>query len=379
MSIHTVGKLHISKMFNPKKSTSAMRKSNGCLRSLPFVLLANVGVISSKKNTIIYFTAFCLHIIILYTICKLTFCSFSRINMNGTLITILIADVITLMQWWSLFIKRDKIVELAHILNSTSRDKQRNLHSFFMKCSFIFIVILMIISFFESLINMIFYIQYRSKTKLPCIYTFIPLETNYLFVVIVFIEVCNMYLTSALIYIPTFLHVYFAYRILNSQPKLSLNRIEGKILQAHERCKNIISIIEKLEKAMSFSMFLVFLKIGLKTFVFITVFSEDSSSVNIGFYIHASKLLFLFIFVSFTADLLQKRCHETILLIFNYKDNLKLKGIKMNYFTYKDMIRKCTLTGWNMFIINRNLVFTYFSSLVTYGVIVYQMSQSNWD
>lgn len=342
------------------------------LEKITIFLFASICISTSSNNYINYLLALLYNILVLLGIVNLTLCVFTMPSLNYIVSGIIITEVLNIFQWWSLFLNRKKIQRLSILLSNESIRKQ---HFYSKVCVVLTICTTLIFPF-------VFYIAYSVSlmlsevTQTRCSFGII-LSYDFKSITLFVLHMFKYYNRTAIPQVVAFLYFHFCYLILRSQSQLT-NKIDKKnplfSLQAWKRCQNLVCIIEKLENAMSFMAFITIVNIGIVIFIFIEVMFEDKLEgiTYTAFCFQTFNFIVWFLAISFTADGLQQRIHKSLSLVFKHRYALRINGVKLDYFTYTEMIRKCSLTGWKIFIINRNLLLTFFASLVTYGVIIHQ-------
>ncbi|GIY68572.1 hypothetical protein CEXT_347161 [Caerostris extrusa] len=74
--------------------------------------------------------------------------------------------------------------------------------------------------------------------------------------------------------------------------------------------------------------------------------------------------------IVFVADCLQNRTSRQIDSMSYKMEKLKDSGIFYNKLDYKRMLKRNSLTAWNMYTLRRNLLLTFSASLITFSVII---------
>lgn len=344
---------------------------NSFPEKITIFLLAVIGLPLNTNKCVQYLLALFFNCVVFHSIVKLNMCIFSMPSLDYAIFWTIVLDVLNIIQWWCLFLKRKRIHRLSIFLSNASTLKKQyysNMCIMSLICCIILFPFVMYISY--SVKIMFSKVIPYSKCSL-----WVILGPNFNTIFTFTLNMLKYYDGSAEIHIISFLYDYFCYLILRYQLKLTKVIVEKDPLQAWKQCQKIVHVIGKLEKVMSSLVFITIVKISIFMFTYIKVVSERKE-VGIGMfglYFHAFTIVGWFLGISFSADALQKTCHSNLCLVFMYRDLLKGKGLNINYFTYTKMVEQSSLTGWKIFSINRNLLLTYFASLVTYGVIIYQI------
>lgn len=330
-------------------------------------LLASIFISNSSNNYLKYSLAFLYNFVVLQGFVKLTMCIFSMPIEGYFLYGIIITDFLSILQWWFVFLNKNKILRL-----STLPIRKQPLYS---KVCVIFTICIIIIFPFVFYIGHSMVLMTSKTTQNRCSF-WVILRPNFKSITIFILHLLKYYERSTVLHVVSLMYFNFCIMILRSQ--LSTNRtVERKPLQAWKQCQKLVCIIEKLENAMSFLAFITIAKISIVIFTFVEVITEKekNSFAHIGYCFQTLVFIVWFLAISFAADVLQQRCHKNLSLLFTNRDKLNVKWFSIDYFTYTEMIRKSSLTGWKIFPINRNLLLTYFASLVTYGLIIHQSKQ----
>ncbi|GIY95939.1 hypothetical protein CEXT_343921 [Caerostris extrusa] len=90
-------------------------------------------------------------------------------------------------------------------------------------------------------------------------------------------------------------------------------------------------------------------------------FSNAVKVTQIGFWLMS---------IVFVADCLQNRTSRTIDSMSYKMEKLKDSGILYSNLDYKRMLKRNSLTAWNMYTLRRNLLLTFSASLITFSVII---------
>ncbi|GIX80732.1 hypothetical protein CDAR_481171 [Caerostris darwini] len=127
---------------------------------------------------------------------------------------------------------------------------------------------------------------------------------------------------------------------------------------------------------MSFPVFLVSCEIAINAFSTVLLFSDRNSASLREFSYSCPQTVLWFISMVSLADIVQSRSLRYVELVLSQAAHSEKFKMNLNYFDYKEIKRNCTLTAWNMWILNRNLLLTSFAALVTYGVIISEMKNN---
>lgn len=309
--------------------------------------------------------------VVFHSIVNLTICISFMTTLNYFIFWTTVLDVLNIVQWWCLFLKRKRIHRLSIFLNSVSTHKKQYYSNMCI------ISLISCIIFFPVVMYILYTVKITfSNVILSECSIWVIIGPDFKTIITFALNMLKYYGGAAEIHIITFLYSYFCNLILRSQLKLSKGVVEKNPLQAWKQCQKLVHVIGKLENVMSSLLFITIVKISIFMFTFIKILSErrEVSIATFGLYFNALTFVGWFLFISFSADALQKTCHSNLCLVFMYKDLLQGKGVYINYFTYTKMMEQSSLTGWKIFTIDRNLLLTYFASLVTYGVIIYQIN-----
>ncbi|GIY68569.1 hypothetical protein CEXT_347131 [Caerostris extrusa] len=128
---------------------------------------------------------------------------------------------------------------------------------------------------------------------------------------------------------------------------------------------------------MSFPVLILFIRFGLAAFTAVVFFMENSAelsySISIGVKVAQIGLWFMSIVI--IADCLQNRISRTIDSMSYKMEKLKESSIFYNNFDYMRMVKRNSLTVWNMYTLRRNLLLTFSASLITFSVIIVDHSR----
>lgn len=340
--------------------------SSEFVKKLTVLLFCAMCIPPYRSKIAFFILAICFHASKIHSILHIVI----KINYAyATLTTKLLFDCLTIAQWWSIFFKRNEIFQLSTFLDSKLKGKR---YSSFIKGLVILLYILLIATFLERSSKLMLYIILKPSELDVCL-TNVCTKYSDTSATVFAIELIYFYLKASLAYIPSFLYSYFAVLILCLQPQLSEDAVQRDTICSLYKCRVMVSAIKMLEDAMSSIIFMVFLQQGLTVLTLISSWTDHTLEPRKEYHYLSSlfKLVAYFLCVSFSADVLQRRCHRNLALVFGNPNAVNCVDNK--YLTYKQLIRNSTLTGWDVFKINRTAVLTFVSTLVTFGVILFQL------
>lgn len=141
--------------------------------------------------------------------------------------------------------------------------------------------------------------------------------------------------------------------------------------------KFYVSALTEMDKIFSFPLFLLMAKISVDVFNLLSrsVVHETRSGAKRFFSISAPPLVAWFLAIVILGDLIQNRCLN--LLNSSFERLRQVTSVEnLDYYEYKKMKSSLNLTIWKIFKINRTLLLTAFTFIVTYGVIIAQLKMN---
>lgn len=287
---------------------------------------------------------------------------------SGILLNLMLSTIL----WWTLFLRKN---ELLNIFTKLSLEKSNEKHTKKKMLLIIFITIFLFPPFAID-IDLIKYWEIPNvdiSGRLSCRSLWLPRGNEYFAVLLLIIDVAKMHISYSLSF--TIFMIFCLYCILTLKRLHNVIKVIPLRNSEFVRIKvnHFISVTSKIEKNLSFPLFLLICKICVDIFNAISVFLTPGRGNS------AKKMLILstphitiwFISVVVFGDLVQRKCLK--LLAINF-DCLKAKSeVQLRYFDYKRMKEAMTLTAWKMFRIDRSLLMTAFASIITYGIIISQL------
>ncbi|GFR16957.1 hypothetical protein TNCT_718381 [Trichonephila clavata] len=137
-----------------------------------------------------------------------------------------------------------------------------------------------------------------------------------------------------------------------------------------KKCQMMLRVIKKLECTMSFPIFITFCRITLQAFSMVLLWKRNSNDIFRSLHISVTviEMIFLFVVVSFLADLVQRRFLMNINILLC--DESRFNLLAVDKVIYNRMLQDNKLTAWDMCVINRRLVLTFMASLTTYSILI---------
>ncbi|GIY68570.1 hypothetical protein CEXT_347141 [Caerostris extrusa] len=148
---------------------------------------------------------------------------------------------------------------------------------------------------------------------------------------------------------------------LNCLLILNLFKRSSKLSQTIEivkewcRLKVLLTYIQKVESVMSFAVLILFIEVGLAVFTAVTLYMENSTELafNISMAMKVTQIGLWFMSIVIVADCLQNRTSRTIDSMSYKLKKLKESRIFYDNLDYKRMVKRNSLTVWNMYTLRK--------------------------
>lgn len=367
--------IRFKKNVSPNKNTNSStelneikEKGNICKTikscvSVKFVtlLLFAAGISTEKKCHFVQCCMFVMfHVVWLVSTIKAASCTQSTNDRQDLYLGIIFSDVLVIILWWNLYIRRLKIFELVLILRKTSaRVTLTGVVVFFSVCFFLL---------FPFFFNFIFKIVHQNffnetKRKHSCRNYWLTPDYPYLSGIVFTLDMMNMYINYGVYFMVALMYCFYCFMILQNFKN------ENILSQTPEMHMDLVIFLKEFEKQMSFPIFIVLGKIASEVFTIVSLMSSKTKSESIlRFQVSSLQMLVWFILIVVFADMVNGRCVKIIENAILMRS--KLRDAPVDYFSYKKMKKRCTLTAWNITVIDRKLLLTSLALLISYSVLI---------
>ncbi|GBM68443.1 hypothetical protein AVEN_54952-1 [Araneus ventricosus] len=196
----------------------------------------------------------------------------------------------------------------------------------------------------------------------------IPADFRFVSAAVIMIDFAIMHSTFAVIFITMLLYCVISALILKLFDKFPKEISSVDASTEWKKRRIVFRAITDLESKMSFPIFLFFCLVAIHAFIFILAWNQKSYTRDYPLLIAKIETIVGFLLIVCLADMIQNNFSKNLDDIFCRKQRLKLLGI--TNFHYNRMIRDSKLTAWKICAINRNLVFTFSATLLTYSALI---------
>ncbi|GBO01581.1 hypothetical protein AVEN_38258-1 [Araneus ventricosus] len=326
--------------------------------------LASTGVVLTHKRIWVFLSVVSFHLIRFLHIAEVVSSLLDGDPRTGFLKSICAEQVINFLLWWNLFFKKAELLRFVESLVNKININQRK------KLTAIVIGSLTFYPFGFTILYMIWFDEkiYDLSQVPPYKRYWIPTDFRFVSEAIFVIDSVVMHSTFAIFFITMILYCVISALILKlfDESHNEISRVDAST--EWKKCRTVFHAITDLESKMSFQIFLVFCRIAIQGFIFVLKWNQKSSIRDYPFLIANIETLVAFFFIVYLADMIQNHFSKNLDKLYCQKQRLKLLGI--TNFHYNRMIRGSKLTAWKICLINRNLVFTFAASLLTYSVLI---------
>lgn len=331
--------------------------------SVKFVilLLFATGISKEKKYNFIQCCMFVMfHVAWLISTIKAILCTQSTNDRQDLYSGIIVSDVLAIILWWNLYIRRLKIFELVLILRKTSA-----------RVTLTGVVVFFAVGFFllfPFFFNFIFKIVHQNffnetKRKHSCRNYWLRPDYPYLAGIVFTLDMMNMYINYGPYFMVALMYCFYSFMILQNFKN------ENILSQTPVRYMNLVIFQKQFEKEMSFPIFIVLGKIASEVFTTVSLMSSKTRSESmLSFQVSSLQMLVWFLLIVVIADMVNggsSKIIENAILM-----RSKLRDAPVDYFSYKKMKKRCTLTAWNITVIDRKLFLTSLALLISYSVVI---------
>lgn len=342
------------------------------------ILLLNMnGITIHSKCLFQWINAVVFHIMVLMGFIQSLACIFSK-SAEDFYVALLISDTLSILLWWAIFLKKKRLHKfIIHLSNKKFNTSES------LGISIIYITIAVVL-FPPSLIFLINIPEIKLR--------FMPVPPNRVSCRSFWLPKNNK---GIILWFYNGVVTYRCYSVFFSC-FLIFSICCALILKKFSKTKKLIPFINpttawkelefyvramaEMDKIFTFPLFLLMAKISVDVFNLLSRFVsfERLSGSKRTLSVSAPLLITWFLVVVILGDLVQNRCLNVLNASFERLRHAN-SVVKLSYYDYKKMKSSLNLTAWKMFKINRSLLLTAFTFVVTYGVIIAQFKISSND
>ncbi|KAF8767965.1 hypothetical protein HNY73_020834 [Argiope bruennichi] len=218
--------------------------------------------------------------------------------------------------------------------------------------------------------------QFYNETKryYSCRNYWLPTSLSHIGEIVVSVDFLHYYTTYITFFIVTFLFCLCSILILKNLQFARKETFEAKLPSVDvEKFQNFMRKLRSFRSVMSLPVFILFCQIALDAFLVVSLYASNASN-SLGRYKYTTpQTTMWFLFIIYFADVIQAKSLQFVQVILREMETTNYLKRKLNYFDYKELKKCCSLTAWDMWIIDRKLLLKSFATLVTYGVIISEL------
>lgn len=335
------------------------------------------GITICKNNIFKRVAGTIFHVLVILSATRSFACIFYGADLQDYYVGILLSVIFTIILWWSLFFQSKRFCKLIEHLSS------RKFEGKFSSMKTILVLPIIIFMFPPTLICIDVAIMISNNDGVP--------QPNYTSCRSYWLDRNNVYVRIFLITHDMVLSyvnytVFFAaFLIFATCGTLLLKRLREtetrlpfvNISTTWRELNYYTFAFKEMEKTMSFSLFLLISKIAVDIFNAVSrfvTFDERSSTAKYSFMVSIPQVTTWFVIIVILGDSLHSK---SLIILDAIYESLNREGsvVRFGYYDYKKIKNTMILTVWKMFRINRNLLVSATTFVVTYGVIITQFKQ----
>lgn len=277
---------------------------------------------------------------------------------------LIVSFLFTLILWWIIYLQQNEIYKL--ICHISIQSPRLNL----LQKSFL--VFFLVVGSPPSVLYMCY--AYFGFVNRPISHPCFPQNTLFSKYTMFTGQVMIPGVMYGIVYSTLLLFCISYYSILKNMQATARNNSHKNVLSVWLDVTYAISIIQQIERTLTFPVLLAFCKVSVHAFTVITALCSGNVARQAKVYCiiiaaHGSGWLFLMVIL---ADAVQEYCLEALNKTFSRLKKLKYLSTNLNYFYYKMLKASTVLTVEKMFRMQRSIIFSAITFTVSYGVIISQ-------
>lgn len=314
------------------------------------------------------------HVFVILNATRSLTCIFYGADLQDYYVGVLLSTIFTIILWWSLCFQSKRFCKLIKYLSCRKFEtKLSSMKTILMLAIIIFmfppIFICINITVMISNINSV-----RPSNTTSCRSYWLDRNNIYVRIFLITYDIALSYIRYT-VFFAAFLIFATCGTLLLKRLKTTEKKIPfANVSIAWRELGYYTFAFREMEKTMSFSLFLLISKIVVDIFNAVSRFvtpDERSSTAKYSFMVSVPEVTMWFVIIVILGDLLQTK---SLIILDAIYESLNREGSVVNfgYYDYKKIKNTMTLTVWKMFRINRNLLVSATTFIVTYGVIITQ-------
>lgn len=335
-----------------------------------FVISLNLnGITVRSKNPYKWILVVIFHVALTASYIQTFACIFTENTVKDYYIGLFITEILTTILWWTLFLRKKHLDNLIRHFSSRKPKASESLtKSIILTVGTIFMFppAIILLSNIENVTYFSPTLTHRRNCR-----SFWLLTTNVYSQIFVSVQKGIVTYMQYSMFFACF--ITFSICCLLILKRLSDTEKLLPFVDPRTAWKEIrfyVCAVNELDRTMSFPVFLLLFKIATDVFNFLSRVAgvERAANAKKELFISTPLLGIWFLIIVVLGDLIQNKC----LIILNDSYECLNQARYLGYYDYKKMKLSLNLTIWKMLKINRNLLLTAFTFVVTYGVIITQ-------
>lgn len=333
-------------------------------------LLSGIDLRKSGRKWLIfifclYFHAACLGIILLKTICLIQ-------EFQWNILVTMTTKVVVLALWWFVYTRKKIFIALIEELKTFNEELSFADYRKLKRTSTSAAVGVVITLCVQPIVLSLRYFI-PSKNGLTCNYLRVSEDQALNVFVILFHEFSVVYVSVNMPFAVSLFYGIFCHTF--SKCISETNRLKTQTLILY---KNVLRIFKGMENGFSATIFMTFAYFVGNLFkdmvVLIFVFKLDKSTMIFHYIIDFTLNTILTTIIVLSAEKLQQNAKNLHQSIFRYSEVPGSSCLNGQYFKTFEERKHLQLSGWGMFILRKSLLLSITAWLITYGVIIVQLS-----
>lgn len=334
------------------------------------------GITICKNNIFKRVAGTIFHVLVILSATRSFACIFYGADLQDYYVGILLSAIFTIILWWSLFFQSKRFCKLIEHLSSRKFEGKFSSMKIILILSIIFIFtptlicidVAIMISNSDSL---------RQSNYTSCRSYWLDRNNVYVRIFLITHDIALSYVKYTVFFAAFLIFATCGTLLLKRLRETEMKLPFVNISTAWRELNYYTFAFKEMEKTMSFPLFLLISKIAVNIFNAVSRFvtlDERSSTAKYSFMVSIPQVITWFVIIVILGDSLHTK---SLIILDAIYESLNREGsvVSFGYYDYKKFKNTMILTVWKMFRINRNLLVSATTFVVTYGVIITQFKQ----
>lgn len=356
----------------PVKNMTISVEVKSALNPVIFLfLLSGIDLTKSKRKwhvllASLYFHVMCLGIIIFKTVCLIQ-------HFHWSLLVTMTMKVTSLVMWWFVFTRRENFAALIEELESINEELNYADYKKIKKLSITASACAVILLCVQPIVLSLRYII-PSGVGITCTLLQFSEDDAWSLVVVLFHEFVSVYVNVCITFAVSVFYAMYCYTF--SKCILEKKRPKTQTLLLYQ---NVLSIFKDIEDDFSAIIFIIFVHFLASLFkdmvVLVFVFKSGKYTTVYAYLIDFTLNAILAMIVVLSAGSLQQKANSLRETLFRLSEDVPGQScLSARFIRILEERKHLQLTGWGMFTLKKPLLLTVVAWLITYGVIIFQLS-----